>query len=73
MQKVPPMISTKDLSYIEDMANWTYTLSKKANHFANEVTDTDLKDGFGALAVKLKGHYEMLLSVLQSGGTNGSK
>lgn len=71
MQTVPAMISTKDLSYIEDMANWTYTLSKKANHFANEVKDSDLKNGFQSLAAKLKTHYEMLLSIL--GGTNESK
>ena len=73
MQTVPTMISTKDLSYIEDMANWTYTLSKKANHFANEVNDQALKDGFGALAVKLKTHYEMLLGILQTGGMNESE
>ena len=70
MNTVPPMISTKDLSYIEDMANWVYTLSKKANHFANEAKDEALKDGFGALAVKLKSHYEMLLNVLKKGGAN---
>ena len=73
MQTVPEMISTKDLSYIEDMANWVYTLSKKANHYANEVSDPALKDGFGALAVKLKSQYERLLGVLQSGGTNESE
>lgn len=71
MQTVPAMISTKDLSYIEDMANWIYTLSKKANHFASEVTDSDLKNGFQSLAAKLKTHYEILLSIL--GGTNESE
>ena len=70
MKTVPNMISTKDLSYIEDMANWTYTLSKKANHFANEVSDIALKDGLGALAVKLKTHYETLLNILNNGGIN---
>ena len=71
MQTPPAMISTKDLTYIEDMANWTYTLSKKAEHFANEVVDSDLKNGFQSLAAKLKLHYKILLSVL--GGTNESE
>lgn len=70
MQTVPQIISTKDLSYIEDMANWTYTLSKTANHFAEEVTDSNLKGGFISLATKLKSHYEMLLNVLQQGEIN---
>lgn len=71
MRTVPAMISTKDLSYIEDMANWTYTLSKKAYHYAQEVNDQDLKDGFSSLSAKMKNHYEILLGILQTGGTNG--
>lgn len=29
MEKVPDMISTKDLSYIEDMFNWHFIICKK--------------------------------------------
>lgn len=68
MRTVPAMISTKDLSYIEDMCNWIYTLSKKALHFSKEVTDIELKNGLESLSAKLKNHYEKLLFVLESGG-----
>ena len=68
MRTVPAMVSTKDLSYIEDMCNWIYTLSKKATHFSKEVTDSELKDGLESLAAKLKNHYEKLLGVLKAGG-----
>lgn len=68
MRTVPVMISTKDLSYIEDMCNWIYTLSKKAKHFATEVNDDDLKNGLESLSSKLKMHYTMLLNVLQVEG-----
>lgn len=68
MITVPAMVSTKDLSYIEDMCNWIYTLSKKASHFANEVNDMDLKNGLESLSSKLKSHYELLLNILQTGG-----
>ena len=50
MRTVPTIVSTKDLSYIEDMCNWIYTLSKKAKHFANEVSDNDLKNGLESLS-----------------------
>lgn len=69
MRTVPAMVSTKDLSYIEDMCNWIYTLSKKAIHFSKEVTDVELKNGLESLAAKLKTHYEKLLLILESGGT----
>lgn len=29
MNEVPTMVSTKDLSYIEDMLKWNFTLIKK--------------------------------------------
>ena len=29
MNTVPAMVSTKDLSYLEDMMNWNFTLSKR--------------------------------------------
>ena len=44
MDKVPVMISTKDLSYISDMFNWNFTLAKKAYHYVNEVNDEEIKE-----------------------------
>lgn len=44
MEKVPTMISTKDLSYICDMFNWNFTAAKKALCYSNEVNDTEIKE-----------------------------
>lgn len=35
MEQVPDMISTKDLSYLEDMFNWHFSMVKKCNHYSN--------------------------------------
>lgn len=43
MDKVPVMISTKDLSYISDMFEWNFTLAKKAHHYLNEVNNDEVK------------------------------
>jgi len=68
MNNVPEMISTKDLSYIEDMLNWNYTDSKKANHFKDEVLDEDVKEMINNVCMMHKNHFQELLSMLQIGG-----
>ena len=70
MNTVPAMVSTKDLSYLEDMMQWNYNLSKKAYHYSTEVTDEALKDAFLSLANTCKEHYEKLLQALSIGGEN---
>lgn len=42
MEKVPKMISTKDLSYIEDMFNWHFVVCKKAYDYSELVIDEEL-------------------------------
>ena len=39
MEKVPRMISTKDLSYVEDMFKWEYNAYKEVNSFRKKVKD----------------------------------
>lgn len=39
MEKVPNMISTKDLLYISDMFNWHIIAAKKFELFLSEVQD----------------------------------
>ena len=72
MNTVPVMVSTKDLAYLEDMMNWNFTLSKKAYHYSQEVTEPALKEAFDNLAVTLKQHFQTLLDCLYVGGTNES-
>ncbi len=70
MNTVPAMVSTKDLSYLEDMMNWNFILSKKAYHYSKEVTDEALKEEFASLAHTIKNHYQTLLDSLYVGGSN---
>lgn len=42
--QVPNMISTKDLSYLDDIFQWNFNASKKAYHFSNEVKIESIKN-----------------------------
>jgi len=44
MDKVPDMISGKDLDYFSDMFNWNFTASKVAYHFSGEANDEEIKE-----------------------------
>lgn len=68
MNKVPNMISTKDLDYISDMINWNYTAAKKARHFANEVTDEEIKDMLERIYDMHSSNYKTLVDMLNEGG-----
>lgn len=46
MKKVPDMISSKDLSYLEDMFNWHYVIAKKAQTYMDIVSDESIKEFF---------------------------
>ncbi|HHX32880.1 MAG TPA: hypothetical protein GX713_01475 [Mollicutes bacterium] len=41
MEKVPKMVSTKDLSYISDMFNWHIITAKKYELFLNKIEDEE--------------------------------
>ena len=71
MKSVPNIISTKDLSYIEDMLNWNYVLIKKINNYINEVKDTDVKKLLEKCSKDLKKNYNDILNTLESGGHYG--
>ena len=64
MNKVPTMISTKDLAYISDMINWNFIACKKANHFVDEITDEQVKDEVKNVALMHKNHVIKLVNIL---------
>ncbi len=70
MNEVPTMVSTKDLSYIEDMLNWNFVTIKKINSYIAKTTDNDVKELFMSVADKYKTHYNALLNSLNIGGNN---
>lgn len=46
MKKIPNMISTKDMAYIDDMFNWNMIVTKKLTLYLDEVCDEDVKEAF---------------------------
>ncbi len=67
MQNVPNIISTKDLSYICDMFNWNFTMSKKALNYSNNVTDSEIKDELLNIFDMHKKICNQLLNILNGG------
>lgn len=64
MNNVPKIISTKDLAYIADMFEWNFTLSKKANHFSNEVTNEKIKEFLIEISKMHADHCHLILNIL---------
>ena len=64
MDKVPKMISTKDISYIADMFEWSFLISKKACCYSKEVVDKKIQKELKDVSDIHKGICEDLLKVL---------
>ena len=65
MKSVPNIISTKDLSYLEDMLNWNFILIKKINNYIEEVNDEDVKKVLTKANRELVKDYHLLLDFLE--------
>lgn len=65
MKSVPNIISTKDLSYIEDMLNWNFILIKKINNYMCEVKDEDIYKIFNKAYKVLNKIYDGILNTLE--------
>ncbi|MDD2489734.1 MAG: spore coat protein [Bacilli bacterium] len=65
MDKVPAMISTKDLDYIKDMLNWNLVAAKKANHYLSHVQDEEVKTIIENVALMHTNHYNFILNFLR--------
>ena len=64
MEKVPNMISSKDLSYIEDMFNWHFVLCKKAYYYSDLVCDEEISKYMIDVAKKHEKICEKLIKML---------
>ncbi len=71
MNTVPNIISTKDLSYLEDMFNWHFNASKKAHHFSEEVQDEEIKKALVDAALMHANAAREIVNILK-GGQNES-
>lgn len=65
MNKVPNIISTKDLSYLSDIFEWNFTAYKKANHFYNEVTNEDIKKELMIVSSMHKDICDKIVNILK--------
>lgn len=64
MNQVPKMISTKDLAYLSDMADWNFVSNKQCTHFANEVEDEEIKQLLFETALMHKENFEKIMELL---------
>ena len=65
MKNVPNIISTKDLSYLEDMLNWNFVLIKKLNNYLSIVEDEDVINLFDKANNELIKNYKEILNTLE--------
>lgn len=65
MKSVPNIISTKDLSYLEDMLNWNFVLIKKINNYMNDIKDEDILNIFDKAYKELMKNYNDILNTLE--------
>lgn len=65
MKQVPNMISTKDLSYLEDMFNWHFIICKKAYYYGSLDIDEDIINFFNEVYKKHKMICEKIIKLLR--------
>ena len=65
MKGVPNIISTKDLSYLEDMLNWNFILLKKVNNYIDCIKDEDVKKILVKSSKELDKNYNLILDFLE--------
>lgn len=64
MKQVPNIISTKDLSYLEDMFNWHFVLAKKAYTYSQCVEDETISQFLKDTYIKHKKICEKIIKKL---------
>ena len=68
-QKVPDIITGKDLDYLSDMQEWNYDAYKKYSKYEKDATMPELKSLFNEASELFHGNLVQVLNILQ-GGSN---
>lgn len=68
-QKVPDIITGKDLDYLSDMQEWNYDAYKKYSEYEKNATMPELKSLFNEASELFKSNLVQVLNILQ-GGSN---
>ncbi|WP_090399123.1 hypothetical protein [Natribacillus halophilus] len=71
MMEPPQVLSTKDQLYLSDMLNWNLIAAKKANFYAGQCTNSDIKSECQRVAQMHEQHYQTFLSQLQQHSQQG--
>ena len=69
-EKVPNIITGKDLDYLSDMFNWNYGAYKTNLNAMNEVSDEDVKNIIIESTNMFNEEIMKILTILASGGAN---
>jgi hypothetical protein len=69
MQQPPQVITTKDLLYLRDQLSWEIVAMKKCRHFAQECSDTEIRQAIDKAGQMHQRHYQLLLKHLQNNNT----
>ena len=69
-EKVPNIITGKDLDYLSDMFNWNYGAYKSNLNAINNVNDNEIKEILEKSTNIFKNTLMDILSILESGGAN---
>ena len=69
-EKVPNIITGKDLDYISDMFNWNYGAYKSNLNAINEVKDDDIKNIINECTNMFNENIMKILTILANGGAN---
>lgn len=68
MNQAPNMISTKDLAYLEDIFQWNFNASKKANSDLDKIQLQSVKEMITKVRSMHTKHCKEILAIL--GGNN---
>lgn len=69
-EKVPNIISGKDLDYLSDMFNWNYGAYKSSYNASNSVEDIEIKDTLVRASNMFYNNMNKVLNILNNGGSN---
>lgn len=68
--EVPNIITGKDLDYLSDMFNWNYEALKKMNVAVNQAKTEEIKNILEKGYNLFKNNLNIILFILNEGGTN---
>ncbi len=68
--KVPTIITGKDLDYLSDMFNWNYIALKKTKDSKDRAKDNTIKNILKDGCELFNGNLNIILSILNEGGSD---